>query len=166
MSDNKSIILFRHGKSDWDADYGHDHERPVAKRGIKAAKQMGSLLAKSKQLPDLAICSTALRARQTLELASRKGKWDVETHYTDLLYEASTHDIITMLHDHNHSASCIMLVGHEPTWSNLAVRLIGGGSVRFPTAAMAKIDFYFNDWRGLDSSSGQLQWLLQPRFFS
>ena len=37
----RSVIMFRHGKSDWDVDYGPDHDRPLAKRGIKAAKKMG-----------------------------------------------------------------------------------------------------------------------------
>ena len=40
----KSVILFRHGKSDWGANYDHDHERPLSKRGIRDAKKMGKFL--------------------------------------------------------------------------------------------------------------------------
>ena len=50
---SKSLIIFRHAKSDWDADYSSDHKRPLAKRGIKAAKTMGLLLTESGKLPDL-----------------------------------------------------------------------------------------------------------------
>ena len=35
----RSIIIFRHGKSDWDAIYDRDHDRPLSKRGIKASKK-------------------------------------------------------------------------------------------------------------------------------
>ena len=74
----KSIILYRHGKSDWGAAYGSDHDRPLAQKGIKSAKTMGKLLAKSNQIPELAITSTALRARQTLEFSMIEGKWDCD----------------------------------------------------------------------------------------
>ena len=42
----KSILLFRHGKSDWNANYEKDHDRPLSKRGIIAAKTMGIYLSK------------------------------------------------------------------------------------------------------------------------
>ena len=65
----KSIIFFRHGKSDWYADYDVDHNRPLAKRGIKAAKKMGIFLSELGQLPDIAVSSTAIRAKTTVGLA-------------------------------------------------------------------------------------------------
>ena len=63
----RRLILFRHGKSDWDAPFGSDHERPLSKRGVKAAKTMGLVLARSDLVPDHAITSSAVRARTTLE---------------------------------------------------------------------------------------------------
>ena len=65
----KSVILFRHGKSDWNASYGSDHERPLSKRGVHAAMRMGRFLAEKNQIPDLVISSTALRAQSTAKLA-------------------------------------------------------------------------------------------------
>ena len=65
----KSIILFRHAKSDWNAIYSSDHQRPINQRGIKASKLMGSYLAKINEIPDLIISSSALRALQTMENA-------------------------------------------------------------------------------------------------
>ncbi len=166
MHKTKSILLFRHAKSDWDANYQTDHDRPLAKRGIKAAKTMGKLLADSGKLPDLIICSTAVRARQTLELARESGDWKCEIQYTDELYEASVTGVIRLIQQLTDDVDSVMLVGHEPTWSYLTSTLIGGGSIRFPTAAMVKIDFYFDDWPSTDAASGQLRWLLQPRFFT
>ena len=71
----KSILLFRHGKSEWNTYYDSDHNRPLAPRGIKAAKRMGLFLANKKQIPDLVISSTAVRAKTTVELAIEEGKW-------------------------------------------------------------------------------------------
>ena len=166
MQDSKSLILFRHAKSDWDADYNGDHERPLANRGVNAAMTMGRLLASSGKLPDLIVCSTAVRAKQTLELANQSGKWNCETQFTDDLYEASVTNVIRLVQQLSKDINSVMLVGHEPTWSYLTSTLIGGGNIRFPTAAMVRIDFYFNDWHSLDVASGQLRWLLQPRFFT
>jgi phosphohistidine phosphatase len=56
----RSLILFRHGKSDWDAPYGSDHERPLAHRGKEAAICMGRMLSQAGQAPDLAVSSSAL----------------------------------------------------------------------------------------------------------
>lgn len=165
MRNNKSLFLFRHAKSDWDANFSSDHKRPLALRGINAAKTMGHLLAKSNKLPDLVICSTATRARQTLDLAEKHGNWRCESHYSDALYECHSGEVIEFIQQTNDSVNSIMLVGHEPTWSGLTSLLIGGGNIRFPTAAIARIDFYFDSWRNIKAASGELRWLLQPRFF-
>ena len=74
----RSVIMFRHGKSDWDADYGPDHDRPLTKRGIKAAKKMGKYLAGLDQVPHIVVSSTAVRARTTVELAMAEGNWGSE----------------------------------------------------------------------------------------
>ena len=166
MLDSNSLILFRHAKSDWDASYQTDHNRPLAHRGVKAAQQMGTILSDSGKLPDLVICSTATRARQTLELASTAGNWNCDVQFSDDLYEATAKNLISLLQQVSSSVNSLMLVGHEPTWSSLTSMLIGGGNIRFPTAAMARIDFYYNDWRSVDIGSGQLRWLLQPKFFT
>ena len=74
----KTIILFRHGKSDWDAPSGSDHERPLAARGRKAADAMGRFLSEKGEVPELAIASSAVRARDTLDRAVRAGEWACE----------------------------------------------------------------------------------------
>ncbi len=66
----KTLLLMRHAKSDWDADYESDHDRPLNDRGLKSARLMGRVLADEGLVPDLIISSTALRARTTAELAT------------------------------------------------------------------------------------------------
>ena len=77
----KSVILFRHGKSDWGANYGHDLDRPLSKRGIRDAKKIGKFLSKKREVPDLVISSTALRARNTIELTVESGGWSARIKY-------------------------------------------------------------------------------------
>src|SRR5919106_1216821 len=71
----KTLLVMRHAKSDWNADYGRDHERPLNERGIGSARLMGKVLSDKGQAPDLVITSTALRAQKTAALAKEAGKW-------------------------------------------------------------------------------------------
>ena len=163
---SKNVILYRHGKSDWGAVYGADHDRPLAKRGIKAAKAMGKFVSKSGMVPDLAITSTALRAKNTLELSVKEGGWDCEIVENETLYYGTTEEIFEIIKKLPDKYSSVMLVGHEPKWSTLASMMIGGGDVVFKTATMALIGFYTDSWKNLRLGEGELVWLQQPSLLS
>ncbi|WP_078120134.1 SixA phosphatase family protein [Thiosocius teredinicola] len=158
-----SLILFRHGKSDWDANYASDHERPLAPRGKDAARVMGRALAAMGQIPDLAISSSALRARDTLQLAARAGRWRCPMRIESTLYENTPHDIIEWIAALDETPETLLLTGHEPTWSALAAKLIGGGLIRVPTGSMLRIDFDIEAWKQIGKEKGELRWLLPPK---
>lgn len=162
----KTLLFLRHGKSDWDAQYSHDHERPLAKRGWKAADAMGRLLADSGQIPDSIISSSAVRARRTQERARTAGAWPSTVRVTDTLYGASSYTILHEIRAEPNTTQSLMLVGHEPTWSQTVEAFMGGGEVRFPTAAVARIDLFIDRWADADFGQGQLIYLLPPRLFS
>ena len=160
----KTIILFRHGKSDWDADYGHDHERPLADRGRKGARKMGRFLTTSGTVPDHAITSTATRARQTLAIAAEHGGWSGEATVTEAIYGAGPEDLLRVIRDAPEGADTIVVVGHEPTFSRTISRLIGGGAIEVKTATMARIDVDVARWGDVSFGRGVLVWLLSPGF--
>ena len=85
----KSVILFRHGKSDWNANYGTDHDRPLNSRGIKAVKKMGQYLLEKDQIPDLIISSTAVRAKTTAQLAIESANWQSKLMFERGIYGGS-----------------------------------------------------------------------------
>ena len=157
------IILFRHGKSDWNANYASDHERPVSKRGIKAAKKMGRYLSNIDQVPGLIISSTALRARNTAELAINAGKWSSDLVLEKKIYESSVDTLKSIITKQNDEYNSICLVGHEPTFSSFIERCNNAVWSRFPTASMARIDFNINSWYDVDLKFGSLVWLLRPK---
>lgn len=160
----RSLILFRHGKSDWDAPYGSDHERPLANRGEEAAMCMGRLLSQAGQVPELAVSSSALRARTTLQLAVRAGRWHCPIRIEDALYGSSAGGILNWIRDLADDPESLLLTGHEPTWSDLAGRLVGDANIRVPTGTMLRIDFETQSWRKIDFGLGQLKWLIPPKF--
>ena len=159
----KTIILFRHGKSDWKADYDEDHERPLAKRGDKAARRMGEFLARSGQVPERILSSSAVRARETVRLATESGGWTCPVTIEPLLYAASPGDVLDRIRTEPDDVASLMLAGHEPAWSELASALTGGGALRFPTAAMARIDMDAESWSEVETGRGELIWFIVPR---
>ncbi len=159
----KTLLLLRHGKSDWEANYVGDHERPLARRGEKAASKVGRFLAGTSQVPELVICSTALRARQTLENAMDAGNWgSIDVVNDKTIYLASYEQLVSCVASIADEYERVMLVGHEPTTSILAGQLIGGASIRFPTAAIARIDLNIDHWKSCRSGIGTMIWHVIP----
>jgi phosphohistidine phosphatase len=158
------LILFRHGKSDWDADYpGGDAARPLARRGRKAAKRMGKFLARAGQVPDAAITSPALRAESTLHLAMEGGDWSCPVRTAAALYDGGLSGLLAEVRKEPATTDVLLGVGHEPTWSEAVSAFIGGGEVGLPTAAMARIEFDVDRWREVGPGTGVLAWIVVPR---
>jgi phosphohistidine phosphatase len=159
----KKLILFRHAKSDWDSGAASDHARPLAKRGVEAARVMGRFLMSAGEVPEQVLCSSAVRAVTTVQLAAKAGGWIVPIDFRESLYLPDTGSVIKEIRQAPDRLSSLMLVGHEPTWSELISELIGGGEIRFPTAAMARINFDTDSWERVRHGRGKLAWLVKPK---
>ncbi|MEZ4701698.1 MAG: histidine phosphatase family protein [Rhodothermales bacterium] len=158
----KTLYVFRHGKSDWDAAYTHDSERPLAKRGKAASARQGRWLSEADVPPDLIYCSPSRRTRETIERASRAAGWNAPVETREQLYETDGARYLQIVRSAPAEARRLMLVGHEPMCSELIARLTGG-VVRFPTAALARIDIDREAWAVVGASDGVLVWLMPAR---
>lgn len=157
----KTLLLMRHAKSDWDAEYGSDHDRPLNHRGAKSARLMGRVLADQGLIPDRVTSSTALRARRTAELAIESGNWDAELVLDRALYDEGPRGVLDV------AASApdvprLMLVGHQPTWSMLVAALTGE-RVEMKTATVAVVALDVATWAELPGATGAMTRVLQPR---
>jgi len=161
------ILLLRHGKSDWEAPYDGDHDRPLAPRGQSAAAAIGRFLSEAGRAPDRILSSTARRARDTVVIAAQSGRWAAPIVTTDALYGAGAGEALAAARRHMASeqerVGCLLLAGHEPTFSELTGRLIGRGRIGFPTAAVASIRFAGEDWDRVDFGAGELEFLVKPK---
>ncbi|HRC84021.1 MAG TPA: histidine phosphatase family protein [Thermoanaerobaculia bacterium] len=158
-----TLLLMRHAKSDWEAPHGDDHARPLAKRGKKAAASMGKRLTQLGLAPEKILSSSAERARSTARAAAKSGRWAAELEVTDAFYEASPEAVIATVRELEEAPATLLLVGHEPTWSQLLSTLIGGGNFRFPTGAVAALEVDAAGWAELGPGRCRLLWLLTPK---
>ncbi len=140
----RTLILFRHARSDWPAGVP-DHERPLGPRGVQAAPAMARWLAEHHGVPGRVLCSDATRTRETLAL---------EVSYHSALYLASPARMLHVLAEEGGTATRVMIVGHNPGTHTLADALArpGRSAARehlrrdFPTAAMAVLTFDIAGW--------------------
>ena len=171
-----TLSLLRHAKSSWEEPLD-DYDRPLAKRGQKAAPGIGSALAAMGLRPDLVICSGAVRTRETLHLVlERLGAPAPEVAYDDTLYMAAPETLLTRLHMiapglERGTPRHVMLVGHNPGLEELALLLVGSGAAddrarmaaKFPTAAVAVIAFNGESWASVEPGAGRLEHFLTPK---
>lgn len=160
----RRLLILRHAKSDWDVDYGEDHDRPLAGRGRKAARAMGRFIGLAHLVPELAITSSAVRADSTLKLAMQAGDWKCPVESTPRFYGANTADVLELLAERSDEES-ILIVGHDPTWSDV-VHALTGASVRMATATLVAVDFEFRSWSSIRPNAGQLALVIPPRLLT
>jgi phosphohistidine phosphatase len=159
-----ALIVLRHSKSDWSADYGgSDLDRPLANRGRRAAKTVGRFLAGAGEVPDSVICSPAARALATISLASQGWDFERPVRVSEALYGEGVGGLLEEVRREPESTKLLMVVGHEPSCSQTVGYLTGGGVVRMPTAALARVDLVVDEWGAIGPGTGVLSWLVVPR---
>ena len=146
----KRLCLLRHAKSDRSDPAAADFDRGLSPRGREAAPAIGRYLRRQKLVPDFVLCSSARRARETWELAEHALQADIQVPET---------------------VGTALLVGHNPGFHVLALQLVGSGDAaararlhaKYPTAALAVIDFEAPRWRDLAEGEGMLERFVAPR---
>jgi phosphohistidine phosphatase len=159
----RTLLVLRHAKSDWEVG-AIDHARPLAKRGRKAAARIGRFISVAGPRPDIVVTSTATRASETVARAAKAGGWtDVPVHATEALYETTPAGALAVVRALPDQAATAMIVGHEPTLSELVTGLIGGGSVVVTTGTLVTLEFDAAQWGEVDLGSASLERLISPR---
>ncbi|BDM68188.1 phosphohistidine phosphatase [Streptomyces nigrescens] len=158
----RRIVLLRHAKAEWSET--SDHERPLAERGRKDAPVAGRWLAGSGVTPDLTLCSTSTRTRETWKLAVHELPQRPKTVYDERIYEASLGELIALLNETSDDVTDLLLVGHNPGVHALADALSGESDgdllprmnrSGFPTAAIAVVAFN-GSWKSVEHGVGRL----------
>jgi len=159
----KRLLIMRHAKSSWKDTDLTDHERPLKKRGKDDAHRMGKLLKSKKIVPDVILCSTAARARETAELVADSMKFKDKIIYTDALYMAEPSDILSEIGNYGKKNKTVMVIGHNPG-SEALLQILTGKVESLPTASIAYVTAKIDDWKGVEKSDGlKLKNLWRPK---
>ena len=178
-SPGRTLVLLRHAKSAW-PDIP-DHDRPLASRGQRDAPVIGRWLRKSGHVPDQVVCSTAQRARETWQLAQPKLQAQPPVRFDRRVYLASATQLLELVRRAPPATETLLIVGHDPgvpqlalmlaaaiaptttdTWADAARAMAERMQAKFPTAAVAVLEFS-GSWDQLAAASAQLTGFVTPR---
>ena len=160
-----TLLLMRHGKSDWSTQADRDFDRTLSDKGHIDSPRIGQWIRTSQYVPDQIICSPASRARQTAEHVCQEiGMSPTHVDSDARIYDADLDGLLTILSEVGVTVKRLMMVGHNPGFSNLLNYLCPENSTgrSMPTAALA-IMTLDNTWTNLDKNSGNLLSLILPK---
>ena len=139
----RTLLVLRHSKSAYPEGVA-DIDRPLAPRGVRDAVTLGGWLLSQGLLPDLVVCSTAARTRQTWDLIDDQLVWPDEdatvVRYDPRVYEASLADLMDIVAETPPETAILALVGHNPGAAQLVLTLTGQSKLSFPTSALAMVE--------------------------
>ena len=164
------LYLLRHVKSSWADPDLPDHDRPLAPRGEQAARRIAEYIRRERIRPAVVLCSTAVRARRTLEIIASALGDAVPVRVEDRLYGAGAEDLLSRLREVPDDVDAVLLVGHNPGLQELAIGLAGEGDAgalrrlnqKCPTGALATLTTA-GHWTELGAGTTRLESLIIPR---
>jgi phosphohistidine phosphatase len=173
----RRLMLLRHAKTEHHAPSGHDQDRRLDERGRLDAAAIGTWIARHPPLPDTVLVSTAVRARQTWEIARDAMKDAVRARQPrvellDELYGAEPTQLLRLIRlAEVTNPARLMLIGHNPGMHELALMLAGSGNAaakksledNLPTAGLAILDFAVDDWSEVAFRRGELVRFTSPK---
>jgi len=169
----RRLLLLRHAKAEPGAAEQEDHDRTLTERGVADAAAMARYLRKQGYIPSRILCSTSLRTVQTVEPVLKLAPAPVD--YLAAIYLAPPGRLMALAQDAADADTVLMLVGHNPGLEQCAVLLarepvkpreqhrLDVLEEKFPTAALAVLDFDIARWKQLAPGTGRLVDFARPK---
>jgi phosphohistidine phosphatase len=163
------LLLLRHAKATPGESGQADFDRHLIPRGRRSATAIGQYMAAKKLMPELILCSSSRRTRDTLAGLLPFIKGNTEIHLTDALYESTLDSYLATIRKRGGAAATLLIVGHNPAIEETAAELIARNksgataAVQFPTAGFAVIDLDLADWGALKPATGKLVVFVEPK---
>jgi phosphohistidine phosphatase len=161
------LMLLRHAKAEKAVAGMRDRDRRLNARGREDAARIAAYMKRRGLVPDRVVVSAAQRTRETWEQMAPVFSTNPSVVFEDDLYEASP-EAITAVIKEAHTASPLLLIGHNPGFHDTARLLLARQDAApqledgLPTAGLVVIDFAGTHWRALEPGSGYLADFASP----
>lgn len=173
----KRLFLLRHAKAVSGDPKSGDHNRVLNERGRRDAPRMAGEMRQRRYLPDSVLCSTASRTVETWALMAPELDAIPDVKYLDGLYLAPWTSLLGIVRRSGHGRS-VLVVGHNPGLEELGLALarephserermrLDALNAKFPTSALAVLDFDIENWKELEPATGKLTDIVRPKDLS
>jgi phosphohistidine phosphatase len=167
------LLILRHAKTERAAPGQRDRDRKLTARGRADAPLIGAYMVGHRLVPDLALVSPVARAAQTWAMVAASFTTVPRVANEERVYNANADTLLRLVRQ-TRDARALLLVGHNPSLHDLAVRLIAAGDAKarervnekLPTCGLVVIDLPIDDWSKLHASSGRLERFVTPRLIA
>jgi phosphohistidine phosphatase len=173
----KRLLLLRHAKAVAASPKSGDHARVLADRGRNDAPRIGIVMQHKRYLPDLVLCSTAKRTMETWQHAAPELDGSPDVRFLDELYLAPWKAIVGIVRESG-PTNTVLVIGHNPGLEECA-RMLARKPLddveralantlaeKFPTCALAVLDFEIAMWQDIAAGEGALIDFVRPRNLS
>ena len=169
----KRLLLLRHGKAEGAAS--DDRKRALIPRGKTDSARIGSFLREDAYIPDTVLCSNAIRTRQTLDAVLPELQAKPAVKYLAELYLAEPELVLSLIRKSSDQVQTLLIIGHNPGLEQCALALAAVPlekklrkrydvmDEKFPTCALAVIDFEVERWRDVTPGRGDLDAFVRPK---
>ena len=166
----KTLYLLRHAKAESGAIEAGDRDRVLAPRGHEACAAIGAYMKSKSYTADAIICSSAARTRETLALVASAAGLLAAPRYEDALYLATAEEVLQAVGQETPSASCVLVVGHNPGMHHLALmmstprrtKLRQSLELKYPTCSLTVLTFDSQSWNAIEPGQGELVDFITP----
>ena len=167
----KTLTLFRHAKSGWDAPGLRDFDRPLNAKGQRAARVVGEHARAEGLVFDRVAASPAARVTETLEHFYAGYGQRLNPVWERPIYLAAVETLLDLVQDTPDASERLLLAGHNPALEDLVLGLVPdcGDHARddiedkFPTGSIAEIAFDVERWADVAEGKGRLVRFVRPR---
>ena len=159
----KTIYIVRHAKAEDKSASGKDFDRKLTDKGIRTAEKMGNRLAKKHILPDIIITSPAQRALQTAQIIGEMIKYPDKIIQDSTIYNSSALSLMQIIKSSCEDMQSLMLVGHNPSLTDLLNYLCPSDIENLPKAGIAGIKISENKWSNISHQHGELLFFAIPK---
>jgi phosphohistidine phosphatase len=153
----KTLILLRHAKAESVYDAKNDFERNLTESGREAAKKVAETFSGKPFKPDIILCSTANRTKQTLDIFLQNSNFKPEIVMLEDLYMSTATDMFRNINKYDRKKT-IMVIGHNDGLSFLADKLSSSGCAPLPTSSLLVLSFK----KSIDLEKGNIELFIYP----
>lgn len=147
-----------------------DHERPLHEMGREACRAITSRLEEKNFIPQLILCSTSQRTRETASVLAESIYANVPVVFLPSLYQATHSEILHELRKLDNDVSSILVVGHNPGVYDFCLMVAGSGNYAlfqrlqdgFPPGCFVALSFDGAEWREVEPRSAVLEEVILP----
>ena len=160
----KTLYIIRHGKSAWNEPGLNDSERPLLQKGISRTRQVAEHLVQAQAKPDLILSSHAVRAFETAKIIAHGVEYPEEKIImSNKIYYSDAEGIFELFYDLSEDIHSLMLVGHNPTLTDMANEFLTQKIDNLPTSGAVCVEFNTDSWESFFLSPSKVKFVLIPK---